>query len=307
MRTPRSTEEALERLRAIRAQPDPADRTALLAPFLAHRSNHVIAKAADIIAEHAMQDQGPALVDAFRALLPVAPQRDPGCTALLALLKALIALEYPAAEVFSAGLRHVQWEGSFGPPVDVGAPVRGLSIQALAQIRHPDAHYEAVSLLADAQVPARVGAVRALAITGTSEGELLLRLKALQGDHEDVLGECFTALMRIAPQRSLLFVAKFLESANPAMVEPAALALGESRLPAALEPLRQAYERARLPAVRRTLLVSIGLLRQETAVEYLLTQLPERTEEVMDALALYRRDEQVRERVEAVLGRPWRE
>ena len=57
---------------------------------------------------------------------------------------------------------------------------------------HPDALLECVNLLADPDVAARTGAIRAIADAGRPDGVLLLRLKALLGDKEiEVTGECF--------------------------------------------------------------------------------------------------------------------
>jgi hypothetical protein len=88
-----------------------------------------------------------------------------------------------------------------------------------------------VNLLADKEVPARVGAIRGIADSGDIAGALLLRLKALVGDKEDeVIGECFAGLLRLAPAPSVEFVAGFLKSASEEIRERAALALGESHL-----------------------------------------------------------------------------
>ena len=85
-----------------------------------------------------------------------------------------------------------------------------------------------MTLLADPEIAARAGAVRALGESGQSEAMLLLRLKALLGDDEEIMGECFAALLRLAPAPSLEFVADFLHSSSDEVAERAALALGES-------------------------------------------------------------------------------
>src|SRR6202000_3289326 len=156
-------------------------------------------------------------------------------------VQALIQLEDPAARVYFAGLHHVQREGSFGPPVDAAAPLRGLCARGLARMGHPDALLECVSLLADPEIAARTGSVRAIADAGRAEGVLLLRLKTLLGDREiDVSGECFAALLSLDPAGSVDFVAKFLNSNEDGIGEQAALALGESRSAAAFDVLREA-------------------------------------------------------------------
>ena len=277
-----------------------------LAPFLRHKSNHVIAAAANLIGRLTADALIPELQAAFQDLMKNAPVRDPACKASIAIVKALIGMDVSAAEIYFAGLRHVQKEGSFGPPVDVAAPLRGLCARGLARTGHPEALYEIVTLLVDREIPARVGAVQALPETGRQEGELLLRLKLLQGDEDEVLAECFTALLSMAPRNSVEFVAGFLRSDSAGLREGAALALGESRLPAALPLLQEAYTLYRQPAFRRTLLLSIALLRQDEGIEFLLSRLEKEPEPLaaaaLEALKLYSGDESIRERVETILS-----
>ncbi len=77
---------------------------------------------------------------------------------------------------------------------------------------HPDALLECVTLLADPEIAARTGAIRAIADAGRPEGVLLLRLKTLLGDKEiEVTGECFASLLSLDPARSVEFVAQVPE------------------------------------------------------------------------------------------------
>jgi len=300
-----STEEALLAIRRIRDDPDGFDLKRGLAPFLKHKSNHVIAAAADTAGRLELGSFCPELVDAFLDLMTKPAARDQGCKALIAIAKALATMDQPAPQVYFAGIRHVQKEGSFGPPVDAAAPLRGLCAQGLVRMRHPDALLECVTLLADSEIAARAGAVRALGESGQSEGMLLLRLKALLGDDEEIMGECFAALLRLAPAPSLDFVAGFLTASSDEVAERASLALGESRIPAAFGLLRDAWERTARPELRRTLLLALAMLRQDEALEFLMTRLEEDTERVasdaLAALVLYARDDAVRERIGAVI------
>jgi len=300
-----STEEALLAIRKIRDDPDGFDLKRDLAPFLKHKSNHVIAAAADTVTRLELGSFCPELVDSFLELMKKPDTRDQGCKALIAIAKALATMDQPAPQVYFAGIRHVQKEGSFGPPVDAAAPLRGLCAQGLVRMSHPDALLECVTLLADTEIAARAGAVRALGESGQSEGMLLLRLKALLGDDEEIMGECFAALLRLAPVPSLEFVADFLHSSSDEVAERAALALGESRIPAAFEKMREAWERTARPSLRRTLLLALAMLRKDEALEFLMTRLEEDTERVaadaLAALVLYARDDSVRDRIDEVL------
>jgi hypothetical protein len=301
-----STEEALLAIRKIRDDPDGFDLKRDLAPFFKHKSNHVVAAAADTVGRLELGSFCPELVDAFLDLMTKPATRDQGCKALIAIAKALATMDQPAPQVYFAGIRHIQKEGSFGPPVDVAAPLRGLCAQGLVRMRHPDALLECVTLLADPEIAARTGAVRALGESGQSEGMLLLRLKALLGDDEEIMGECFAALLRLAPAPSLQFVAGFLTASSDEVAERAALALGESRIPAAFGLLRDAWEQTARPSLRRTLLLALAMLRKDEALEFLMTRLEEDTErvasDVLAALVLYARDEAVRDRIGKVIA-----
>src|SRR5271166_2287409 len=167
-------ENDLGRVRAIGDAPESHDLKRDLAPFFRHKSNHVIAAAANLVGRLQAADLVPELQSAFEELMKNAPKRDPACKALLAITKALIEMDVPAAAVFFAGLKHVQKEGSFGPPVDVAAPLRGLCARGLARMGHPNALLECVTLLADREIPARAGAIRAIGEAGRPEGVLLL-------------------------------------------------------------------------------------------------------------------------------------
>jgi HEAT repeat protein len=215
-------------------------------------------------------------------------------------------MDDPVTRVYYAGIRHIPKEGSFGPPVDVAAPLRGLCAQSLARMGYPDALLECVPLLADPEMPARAGAVRAIADAGRVEAVLLLRLKALLGDKEaEVTSECLSALLEPEPARAVEFVAKFLDSRLEGIGEQAALALGESPVPAAFQALREAWERAGTSKRRRTLLVAIAMIRSDDELEFLLGRLSAEggpvAADALAGLSFYARDEAVRGRVRKIL------
>ena len=301
-----STDQALQTIRAVRDTPESFDLKRDLAPFLKHKSNHVAAAAASTAERLEAVALAPDLVEAFLELMKDPAKRDPGCEALIAIAKALVAMDDPAAKVYFAGVHHVQMEGSFGPPIDAAAALRGLCAQGLARMGHPDALIECVNLLVDKEVPARVGAIRAIADSGDVAGTLLLRLKALLGDKEDeVIGECFSGLLRLAPARSLEFVAGFLRSPSDEIAEAAAFALAESHIQAAFPLLRKAWDETAQAERKRALLHAIALLRLDEAVEFLLVRVAEDREpaaaDAIAALSLYGRDEAIRKRVEDIV------
>jgi HEAT repeat protein len=302
-----STEDALRAIRAIRDAPENYDLARDLAPFLLHKSNHVAAAAADTVGRLEVGTLAQPLAVAFLEWMKNPAERDPRCDALTAIAKTLAALDHPAAEVYLAGIRHVQMEGSFGPPVDAAAALRGFCAQGLVRMSHPDALRECVTLLADPEPVARCGAVRAISETGQYAGVLLLRFAALIGNKdEELTAECFAGLLRLEPAESIEFVAKFLNSRSDEIAERAALALGESRLPAAFPLLRAAWEATAQATLRRTLLLAMAMLRQDEAVEFLLTRLAEDGEksalDALAALSLYSR-ESVRSQIQETLAK----
>ena len=303
MPKPSRTEDALARIREIRDAPETHDLTRDLAPFLSHKSNHVVAAAATTVKRMEYAQLTPELISAFLEILPKAGEKDQGCKALIAIAEALVTMGEDAPDVYLKGVRHVQREGSFGPPVDVASPLRGLCARGLVRMRHPEALYLAIDTLTDSEPAARIGAVQALADAGSREAELLLRLKARQGDPEDeVTGACFGALLSMSPGRSLEFVTKYLSAGRTSSeVETAALALGEARLAAALPFLIEAWTAHRSQLVRRTILLGIAMLRSEEAVEFLLTRLKQDSvsaaPDALDALSIYRSDETIGARI----------
>src|SRR6185503_6579182 len=172
---------------------------------------------------------------------------------------------------------------------------------------YPRALVELTALLNDSDAAARMGAVRAIACGNPREAELLLRSKALAGDAEpQVLGECFTGLLGVEPDESLKFVAGYLAHADEAVRELAALALGESRLDAALAPIKEAWDGVLVgEEFRRTLLRAAAAHRSEAAFDWLLTLVADAragvAAEVVEALAVYRHNTKLKQRLEAAI------
>src|SRR5262249_16835358 len=153
-------------------------------------------------------------------------------------------LEFSDEEFYLRGVRYVQMEPVWGGSIDTAVPVRVGCAFGLVRIRHRGALTVLVDMLAASEKAERVGAVRALASTGTEAGGLLLRLKARVGDKEpDVISECFTGILELISDQGIPFVAEFLSSGNEAIQQSALLALGSSRKPAAFEILKSFSEK----------------------------------------------------------------
>ena len=300
-------EDRLARLSELRDEPDADAVRQELAKSLRDRSNHLVAKAAKLTAELAIEGLAADLAAAFDRFMVDPGSSDKGCVAKSAIVQALVDLEAMEDGVYLRGVRHRQLESAYGGPVDTAVPLRTASAEGLLVAGYPDLGLLMTDLLVDPETPARVVAVRVLAASGRTEAEPLLRLKAHLGDAEiEVTSEALAGLLAMAPKRSLPFVAGFLRSDDNPTVEAAALALGESRLEDAVPLLQERYERCFERRLEQTLLISISMLRREPGLELLLSLVeqgePDRAKQSLVALAIHRGDDAVRQRVEAALA-----
>lgn len=309
MRKSSATEEQLTEVSKLREAPKSPALRKELRKHLASRINLVVAKAAQIVGKVAEDSLLSDLIQAFDRFMVNAAQTDKGCIAKTEIVKTLCVLECEPEAVFLKGVRHIQLEPAYGGPVDTACELRSTSAMGLVRIGSAEALTELVTLMTDKESDARIGAIRALAYSGREEASLLLRFKVLTGDREPaVISECFTALMKLAPRKSLPFVARFLDPGSPSLCEAAALALGESRLPEAFELLKEKWEIMIDSRFRRTLLLPMALTRQEGVVEFLLsvirTKDTETASAAIAALGIYKDDGKVRERVRAAITGP---
>lgn len=299
---------ALDRLGELRHVDTSDEVVDEIRTFLANRSNLVVGKAAKVAGELKISALIPDLIAAFDRFMANAPRFDKRCVAITEIIRTLYELDYYEPAPYRKGLRHFQPEASFGPPVDAAAKLRGLSAQGLLRTRHPDALTEVVPLLVDRAPSARVGAVRALAANGGESGILLLKLKVLTGDIEtEVLSECFAGLLSASPNQSLDFIASYIDSDDVSIAEAAILALGESRLQPAFEILKEKWGRAAGQSTKKILVVSMAASKLEEAITFLVSLIESATIQtathVIEALAVYRRNERVGESVRESVSR----
>lgn len=299
-------ETALNALGELRSASPSAEVTKQLRSYLGNRSNLVVAKAAKVVREQRVCELVPELVKAFERMMANPAKLDKRCAAVSEIVQALYAMDYMEPEIYLRGITHVQKEASFGPPVDSAAALRGMCAQGLLRTRYAGAMSAVVDLLVDAEPPARLGAIRALAANGGEAGALLLRLKTLTGDEDsEVMGESFSGLMSAAPEQSVGFVARFLDDEDDVLAEAAVWALGQSRHAAALEALKEKLERTLDRALRKTIIAAIAASRSQEAVEYLCTQLRSASVQtavnIIEALSSYARSETVSEPVRAAV------
>lgn len=296
-------EKALDRVAELRRLGPSLRTSEEIRSFLSHKSNLVVAKAAKLAAEQRRSEMVPDLVSAFNRFMVNPAQLDKRCAALTGITEALYEMDYSEPDVYPQGLRHIQMEASFGPPVDAAAALRGMSAQALLRTHYKDAISAVLPLLVDREPPARIGAVRALAANGGGAGVLLLRLKVLTGDSEpEVIAECFLGLLSSsASEDSVSFVTDYIDAEDQAISDAAIWALGQSRLPAAFKRLRDKCERAVARDRRMKILSAIAMLRLDSATEFLCSVISTENQtaaiDALNALATFKSNSSISEAV----------
>lgn len=269
----RKIEQQLDALSAVRAQGATGQTVTALRIALANPSNVIVAKAATIAGDLALQPLVPDLRAAFHRLFENAAKTDPQCWGKNALAKALKDLGHSESNEFLRGLRHVQMEPVWGGEKDTAAVLRSTCALALVQctdITRLDTLRHLVDVFTSPFATVRTDVARALEQLAGAEVGLLLRLKARIGDQDcAVTGQVLESLLRLEQDAAVPFVAEFLH-ARGEVAEEAALALGSSRLPAAVEVLKQTWTESRMLIPEDVLLRAISSSRQDAAIEFLL-------------------------------------
>ena len=81
-------------------------------------------KAARIAADFELSALVDDLVFSFNRFFKDPAKTDRGCLGKIGIANALAALGADVADLYLRGMRHIQMEGSFGPPVDTAAGLR---------------------------------------------------------------------------------------------------------------------------------------------------------------------------------------
>lgn len=271
---------------------------------LSDRSNRVVSKAAEIAGEWEAKDLEHDLIEAYRRLLNDPVKSDAGCEAKTAIVEALVKIECRDIDFYRAGIKYVQYEPIWGGEQDTAANLRAASAIGLVLCASLlECLDQFAELLADNSKTARAGAARALAALAHPEGAPLVRLKLLLGDKDpEVIGECCSALLQLAPERGLPLVLERLASPNPEVAVQVAMALAESRNRAAFEALRTAWRRQPNHEARAAMLIAIALLRSPEANEFLLSLLQDdrgaTAADALRALKIHGKAGQLRQKIE---------
>ena len=306
---PRPEEKKLEALSSVDGAADRVVQSAAIKPFLSDKHFRVVAKAASLAGERSLPDLIPDLLTAYARFLEDPVKRDPNCIAKGAVARALVNLGCEHVDFFLRGSRYTQLEPVWGGSADTAIDVRCSCAMGLVGTGYSRAVQELTALLHDKESRARVGAARAISCGNPPEAEAVLRLKVLVGDEEaEVIGECFTGILSIAPSECLPFVATYLSNEKEDVRDFAALALGESRNPKAVEYLRNAWDATgvlgEFPAV---LIRAAALNRTDAAFDWLIsiieTGRQAHVDIAVEALAVYERNIKLKERVKEALAR----
>ncbi len=265
----------IEALEALRTAAPADDAREQLRQGLKERNNFLVARAAEIAADGKYDDLIPDLLAAYDRFFVDAAKSDPHCLAKLALARALRELGHHQADAYVRGVTHVQFEPAWGGRADTAGSLRGTCARALTDCFLDDLEIlrYLTDGLADPDKTVRIDSAIALDQLNRPEGALLLRLKLLIGDAEtEVLGQCCTSLLGLAPDGGVSFVARFLHHADADMQIEAASALGQCRDPAAVDVLLAFWQEELLSLdLRRAILISLGASPLPESAEFLLS------------------------------------
>jgi hypothetical protein len=299
--------ESLNAIAALRGEPDVGTLTEALKPHLASNTGVVIEKVAGIVRERKIDTLGPELAAAFARLMPGGAKADPTNAAKFQVITAGVELGGLEAETYLAAIRHVQMEGSFGPPIDTARAMRGQAAFGLLNVKYRDALYEIAELLDDAErdgsiTDARRGGIRALGTLAGESSALMLRLTARRyAKDPDTLAEVFASLNAIEAGKSFDFIAGFLDASDD-VAAMAALAVAESRQPQAAEVLIAAWHaNGRHASDPQAFLTALSMTRKPAAIDLLLDRLTDsplpQAVAALEALRLHRADESLQSRI----------
>ncbi|HEV2399182.1 MAG TPA: HEAT repeat domain-containing protein [Candidatus Sulfotelmatobacter sp.] len=268
----REFEQQIAALDALRQAPETA-RLDPLRKALGHKNNYIAGKAADLVREFNLQQLMPDLLKAFDRFFENAEKSDPQCWAKNAISRALAAFELQDAKVFLRGMRHVQMEPVWGGRSDTAGTLRATCALALVQCRtltEADVLAQLINLLSDKDKAVRTEVIRAIEQVGSPSAALLLRLRGtLANDEPEVLGACYSGVLRLEGKSAIPWAAGSLVAGNDAAAE-AALAIAGSHSPEGFEVLRDQLKETSDPWFRSVLLSAIALIRQEPAMDYLI-------------------------------------
>ena len=176
------------------------------------------------------------------------------------LLSLLMIIGLAVSSAFAAGktytgtvsdaMRHIQLEPVWGGRSDTAGTLRATCALALVQCRrltNDELLAHLVHLLADKDKTVRAEVARAIEQVGSPSASLLLRLRAvLANDEPEVLGACYSGILRLEGVSALSWVSHFLVTGDDAAAE-AALAIAGTHCSQAFDALQKSLDAASDP------------------------------------------------------------
>jgi HEAT repeat protein len=299
----------LEALESLRTHPDPEAARQQLRKALKDRNNYLVGRAAAIAADLHFDELMPELLSAFDRFMVDPARSDPHCLAKTAIASALRELGHHGAPVYLRGITHIQLEPAWGGRADTAAGLRGTCALALVDCVLDDLEILTylTDALADQDKTVRIDAARAIEQLNRAEGGLLLRLKALIGDPDpDVMGQCFSSMLSLAPSAVVAFISRFLKSPSEDVQLEAASALAQCRDPEAVKVLHEYWQDPLVSLeVRQALLINLGASPLPEAIDFLLSVVSREPVALagtaVGALASSRFQHEIRERLAAAI------
>ncbi|ACL02223.1 PBS lyase HEAT domain protein repeat-containing protein [Desulfatibacillum aliphaticivorans] len=299
----------LKILREERREGDPDEIRKKVREALKDKHQLVVALAAKFCEEYLFEDLEPDLIKAYNRFLANPVKKDPNCRAKEAIVRALAAINCQDVDFFIEGLKYRQLEPIWNDFTDTAVDVRVSCAMGLASASYPRALVELAQLLNDPEDQARIGAVRAIAITQPLGAEALLRFKALLGDsNPDVASEALAGLLQLAPQDSKEFVHGFFQDDMDLVLrESLALSLGESKTDEALEILQELWENEPYKREQDLVLLRGAVLhRSEKAFDWLIDVISEGDRNIalfiIEELSIYSANEQLAAKIQSALA-----
>jgi hypothetical protein len=311
----RSFERELEMLDHMSKQVPDAAGIERIRKALSNSNNYLVAKAAQIAADHGLAELLPEVLAAFERFFVDAVKSDPQCWAKNALVKALVKLECKDAAVYLRGLRHTQEEPVWGGQSDTAGALRGACAHALVAcegLSNAQILNFLLEPLVDRDKTVRMEAARAIGHVGGVSAALLLKMRVLlRKEDPEVLGVCFSALLSMAHTDhadmpgTIALVADFLDDGEEAAAE-AAFSLAETHEPAALESLIKRRRKDADAWFASVLDHAIVLTRLPEGMDFLLDVIERDAGQAISALEAISRvhnSVEVRSRVAASVGK----
>ncbi len=313
MSRPKTTAAALKQLSDEGDGTDKDQATETLRAALSSGTSAVVAQAAELAGRLALPRLARDLCTTFERFSGDGMRADRYCAAKVAIVNALRQLKIERAAPYLSGMTCYWPARPNRGSRDTAAELRIAAAYAHSELGSALEVDELAGLLADPTEDVRLAAVHCVAALGGAICGPLLRLKILLGDDSpSVMAAGFEEILACDKVKHFSVVADYLDSEDSRVRAHAALAIGQSRAPGALEILTAKWRSTFDDDFKPDLLIAIALLRDDRAVEFLLSLLEEHRSTARDALAalahchMPRVRQQVEEAIERISDRELR-